>query len=359
VATRRETGEHCGMSSDVIILFGGRSSERLVSVASAQNISAQLAGAHCWFQSREGAVFVVAPEVLQAHMRPFEAEFHPSDQASWPSLDKALDSIEARDSVFFIALHGGEGENGTTQRLFEERRLAFTGSASVESAAAFDKAHAKRLAQARGVEVADARSVPPVNGAEARTLLSELLTIHPRWVLKPQADGSSVGLIHLRDAEGVDAAAEALASLSVPYLAEVFLEGRELTVVVVDEASGPVALPVSEIRLIPGGSFDYEGKYLGRGTEEITPAPLEAMAWQKAQALAVSAHQAVGCFGYSRTDMILTEAGLVFLEINTLPGLTKASFVPQQLAAAGRSLKAFLEGQLQLACVRQASVAAV
>jgi D-alanine-D-alanine ligase len=110
---------------------------------------------------------------------------------------------------------------------------------------------------------------------------------------------------------------------------------------------------VSEVRLIPGGAFDYAGKYLGRGTEEITPAELEPEAWQQAQALAVLTHTALGCRGYSRTDMILTDAGPVLLEINTLPGMTKASFIPQQLAAAKRPVKAFLERQLTLARQRR------
>ena len=341
------------MASDVVILFGGGSSERLVSVASAQNVSTHLPEAECWFLAKDGAVFLVPRAVLAAHQRPFEQEFVPPGSARFPTLEAALDAPEAKGRTFFLALHGGEGENGVTQRLFEQRRLAFTGSGSKASADAFDKAKARTLASAKGATVAEARTLPPMNVAMAKPALASLLAAHPRWVLKPQADGSSHGLIHLREPEQLDAAAEALAGFQLRYLAEVFVEGRELTVGVVDDEGGPAALPVSEVRLIPGGAFDYAGKYLGKGTEEITPAQLTDAEAKAAQALAVLTHRALGCSGYSRTDMILTPRGLVLLEINTLPGMTKASFIPQQLAAAGREVKDFLHRQLQLARSRR------
>jgi D-alanine-D-alanine ligase len=341
------------MASDVVILFGGGSSERLVSVASAQNVSTHLPEAACWFLSKDGGVFVTPPAALAAHQRPFEQEFVPAGTPTWPSLEAALDAPGAKGLTFFLALHGGDGENGVTQRLLEQRRLAFTGSASKTSADAFDKAKTRTLARAKGATVAEARTLPPMNVAMARPALASLLAAHPRWVLKPQADGSSHGLIHLRDPDQLEAAAEALAGFQLRYLAEVFVEGRELTVGVVDDESGPAALPVSEVRLIPGGAFDYAGKYLGKGTEEITPAQLTEAEATAAQALAVLTHRALGCFGYSRTDMILSPRALVLLEINTLPGMTKASFIPQQLAAAGRSLEDFLNRQLQLARTRR------
>lgn len=294
-------------------------------------------------------MFVVERSVLAAHAQPFEVEFVPQGAPTFSSLSDALDSPAAKHHTFFLALHGGDGENGVTQRLLEQRGLAFTGSGSKASADAFDKAQARRLAAAKGANVAEARELPLMNVAEAKTALASLLAAHPRWVLKPQADGSSHGLIHLRGAEQLDASAEALAGFKLPYLAEVFVEGRELTVGVVDWDSGTAALPVSEVRLIPGGAFDYAGKYLGRGTEEITPAELTPDESKAAQALAVLTHEALGCAGYTRTDMILTPRGLVLLEINTLPGMTRASFIPQQLAAGGHDVKAFLELQLKLA----------
>ena len=168
------------------------------------------------------------------------------------------------------------------------------------------------------------------------------------------ASGSSVGLhIISSPAEAEAAAKEIVNSKYDRYLAEAFIEGRELTVGVVDDKSqGLIALPASEAVLLNGPKFDYEGKYLGRGTKEITPAEITEQEMQAAQKLAIDAHRSLGCYGYSRTDMILTPEGPVFLETNTLPGLTRASFVPQQLEAAGVSLLSFIERQIELAAQR-------
>jgi D-alanine-D-alanine ligase len=334
--------------SDVIVLFGGSSSERLVSVASAQNVTRLLADAQPWFLSPQGAVTPVSLEELGAHQRPFEVPFTPAMTPRWPSLAAALDSAEAAGKVFFLALHGGEGENGTVQLLLEQRRLGFTGSGSVASANAFDKAQAKRLAGAAGARLAEARVLSPMSEADTERALLQLFEANPRWVLKPQADGSSHGLVHLKSRDEVKAAATLISGLKLAYLAEVFIEGRELTVGVSEEEGGLVPLPVSEVRLVPNGAFDYAGKYLGKGTEEITPAQLTEQERAATQALALTTHRAVGCEGYSRTDMILTSRGPVLLEINTLPGLTKASFIPQQLAAAQKDLTGFLRWQLEL-----------
>lgn len=339
--------------SDVVILFGGSSSERLVSVASAQNVARLLPEAARWFLTPTGAVHAVSAEALSTHERPFEREFVPQAQALFPSLEQALAAPASKGLVFLLALHGGDGENGTLQARFEAHGVAFTGSGAAASARAFDKAETKALVGAKGARLADAEVLEPADEPSLTSRLSALFARAPRWVLKPVADGSSVGLVHLRSREGVPEAARALASAKLRYLAEAFVEGRELTVGVVDEPGGPLALPVSEVRLVPGGAFDYAGKYLGAGTEELTPAPLDDAQRAEAQALGVLAHTTVGCRGYSRTDMILTADGPVFLEINTLPGLTKASFIPQQLAAAGRDLRGFLERQLELARARR------
>src|SRR4051812_25368943 len=138
--------------SDVVILFGGSSSERRVSVASAQHVSAVLTEAEPWFLSAAGAVFRTNPAALQAFQRPFENDFVPAGQPAFGSLVQAIESAPGK--VFYLALHGGEGEDGTIQRMLETRRIAFTGPGADASARAFDKEVAKQIASAAGVRIA-------------------------------------------------------------------------------------------------------------------------------------------------------------------------------------------------------------
>lgn len=317
----------------VIVLFGGRSDERHVSVASAQNIVRALDAPLAWFWAPHGCVYDVNRDELLAHPRPFTDDFHPSRPAIWPDLEMALDTLPVDDPVFLLALHGGEGEDGTVQRMMEARGIPFTGSGSESSAAAFDKERAKGMVKER-VRVAESRLV-----ADDR-IIAEMLERHEKVVLKPLAGGSSRGLFF------VDRGSEIPVTEDIPYMVEQFIAGRELTVAVID---GPLALPVIEIETDAGFSFDYEGKYLGKGTREICPAKIPDALRDEAQAIALAAHIALGCKGYSRTDLIAAEHGLYFLELNTLPGLTATSLVPQQLREAGIDFREFLERQIAIA----------
>jgi len=336
--------------SDAIILFGGTSSERRVAVASGQHVAAVLDEAEAWFLAPSGAVHKVSRDELAKFERPFERDFEPAAPAAFPSVVAAFESQPAK--VFYLALHGGEGEDGTVQRMLEARRIAFTGPGAEASAKAFDKEVAKQVAGAAGVRTA--RSVHlSKDPRKLRDELKEMLAIYGRVVAKPVAGGSSVGLYHVQNAADADRAAEGIDESGEPYLAEEFVSGTELTVGVVDRPGGARPLPPSEVRLETGRAFDYEVKYLGKGTREITPAEVPPEVTRAAQDLALAAHRALGCEGYSRTDIISSAKGPVFLELNTLPGLTRASFLPQQLAAEGTSMLSFLEGQLALARARR------
>src|SRR5436305_14498794 len=324
-----------------IVLFGGRSDERHVSVASAQNIVRTLGNVLAWFWAPNGAVHDVALPDLLAHQRPFELDYEPSRPAGWPSLEQALDTLPVDDPLFLLGLHGGEGEDGTVQRMMEQRRIPFTGSGSEASATAFDKARAKEAVQGK---VRLAESHVARDNAEVAEIARTMLTRHEKIVLKPLAGGSSRGLFFVeRDGDLPN-------TIAVPYIVEQFLRGREITVGVADMGDGPFALPVIEIEVDPGREFDYLGKYLGTGTREICPARIPEPMREEAQACALAAHLALGCRGYSRTDMIaVADDEIYFLELNTLPGLTAASLVPQQLHAAGIPFREFLDRQLELA----------
>lgn len=331
-------------SPDVVILFGGSSPERKVSVASAQHVAAVLTEAEPWFLALDGRVHKVAPDELQSFEQPFVSNFVPRAQPFGETLAAALHPAR----VFVLALHGGEGEDGTVQRQCEDRHIAFTGPGASASAKAFDKEVAKQVASDAGLRIAESIHLPS-RPLLVRSLLRELLTVHGRIVAKPVAGGSSVGLHHIVSEAQIEQAAQAIESSGEGYLAEAFVSGTELTIGVVDSDAGARALPPSEVRMDAGRAFDYEGKYLGKGTKELTPAEVSPEITRDAQALALAAHRALGCEGYSRTDMIVGPQGPVFLEINTLPGLTRMSFIPQQLAVEGTTMRAFLDGQIALA----------
>lgn len=338
-----------------IVLFGGTSDERHVSVASAQNVLRSLEGKGnllAWFQAPGGSIHDVGVREVLAHERPFVVDFVPSRPAIFPDLEQALDTLPVDDPVFLLALHGTGGEDGTLQSLLESRGLPFTGSGAISSAAAFDKERTKELVR-NTVRVAESRVAR--NAAEIRGVIADMLSRHERIVLKPLAAGSSRGLFFLnRDGDAEDVAQQ-ITALGIPYIVEQFIRGRELTVGVLDQGDGPFALPVIEIEVDSDRTFDYEGKYLGHGTREICPAVIPEALAQETQRAAVAAHLALGCEGYSRSDFVAAEDGVYFLETNTLPGLTTSSLVPQELAVVGIAFADFLRRQVSIAIAKAES----
>ncbi len=323
-----------------IVLFGGRSDERHVSVASAQTVVSALGSPLCWFWAPSGAVHEVAVDDLLRHQRPFEIDFKPTRPRTWPDLEQAFDTSPVEHPVIVLAVHGTEGEDGIVQRMMEERGIPFTGSGAEASAAAFDKDHTKTTVRDR-VRLAESRIAR--NTDEIAATVRDMLARHEKIVLKPVAGGSSRGLFFLERGQQFDS------KIDVPYLVEQFIAGRELSVGVVDFGEGPVALPVIEIEVDAGHTFDYAGKYLGKGTREICPARIPDRIRDEAQQSALAAHEALGCEGYSRTDVVAADDGIYFLELNTLPGLTTSSLVPQELREAGVEFRDFLETQVELA----------
>jgi D-alanine-D-alanine ligase len=334
----------------IVVLFGGTSSERMVATASAQYIAAERPDAAFWFWTLEGAVLEVAREELLAHTNPFKQPLVPSSvHRRWESVDSALDAAAATRSTLLLSLHGGEGENGGIQRKIEARAIPFTGSDSQASATAFDKDLTKQKLRETNILLADSICVNSGRATD-RAQLDGFLTRHGAIVCKPQRDGSSVGLAFIDDAAELERWWIRENHNPQDFIVEQRLSGREFTVGIVDLGQGALAMPVSEVVITnPGGSFDYDGKYLGRGVQEITPANLTPQDQTRLQTIGLTAHRALGCFGYSRTDIIMGSGGAYFLETNTLPGLTRASFIPQQLAAAGYSMREFLAAQIALA----------
>lgn len=208
----------------------------------------------------------------------------------------------------YIAFHGGYGENGTFQGLLDMLGKPYTGSGAMESAVTMDKAYTKAIAQSVGIKT-------------ARTYNSASEIQEFPVVVKPSRDGSSVGIYFCNTKEEVEDAVKALEGRKP--LIEEMIQGEELTVGVLNGEG------LGVLRIIPKNEFyDYESKYAAGGSIHEFPAKIEKGAYDKALENAVKIHKAVGLKGISRSDFMLKDGEVYFLEVNTCPGMTKTSLVP-------------------------------
>ncbi len=247
--------------------------------------------------------------------------------------DGRLDVARLRPgAVVFNIIHGTYGEDGTLQAELDAAGRSYVGSDAAASRLCMDKAATKERLETHGIRVPWGRRLDltkPFSPADLK------LPHHAGLVLKPMADGSSVGLRMLANPSFLlPAIEELLRELGpVPYLVEERLPGPEYTVAVLDGDDGPVALPAIAIRPA-GGVFDYHAKYHSADTVEEVVA--DHVLSERLGAIAIAAHRACGCRDISRTDLMRTADGdYAALEINTLPGMTGASLTPKAAAAAG------------------------
>ena len=244
-----------------------------------------------------------------------------------------LEVCRAAD-VVFLALHGTCGEDGRVQAAFDLLGIPYTGSGYLGSALAMDKDLTKRLV-AESVNTAPWRTVSyhedEIDEIAAQTALP--------CVVKPIANGSSVGVSIARDREGLREALRTCLAYGSRVVLEQYVEGREIQVAIL----AGKALP--SIEIIPKqGFYDYANKYQPGAAEEITPAPIPAAWEQRLREATETVFRILGLSVYSRADFIVTEDGTpYFLEINTLPGMTPTSLVPQEAAAVGMSYEELCE----------------
>src|SRR5436309_3130204 len=320
----------------VTILFGGTNKERLVSVASAQALHRALPEADLWFWDIDDTVHEAQSQALLNHSRPFEEPFNPGNRGI--AFEQALDKAAAEDRVLVLGLHGGRAENGELQAMCELRNIPFTGSGSASSNLAFDKTAAKRFAAIAGVQPPAGVALEDLDAAFAE---------YGRLIAKPARDGSSYGLIFVNAKQ--DLVAVRNAAKTEEYLIEPFISGVEATCGVLERPDGSV-LSLPPIEIVPAdGAFDYAAKYLLKSTQEICPGRFSPEITAALMDQALRAHKALSCSGYSRTDFIVSAKGLVYLETNTLPGLTAASLYPKALKAQGIGFPDFLRDQIALA----------
>ncbi|HTO41100.1 MAG TPA: D-alanine--D-alanine ligase [Rhizomicrobium sp.] len=295
----------------VAVLLGGHSAEREVSLVSGRACADALKG--------EGfeVVEIDATDTLAIQLR------------------------DAKPDVVFNALHGRWGEDGCVQGLLELLRIPYTHSGVLASALAMHKQRAKDVFRAGGI--------PVVNSvvADRRTVAAGHL-LEPPYVVKPVSEGSSVGVFIIRKGDNRPPAELGRDDwqLSDSMMVEDYVPGRELTVAVM----GGKALAVTEI--VPHTAFyDYEAKYASGGSDHVIPAKIPAATAEKAMRMAEKAHEILGCRGVSRADFRYDDSGtnhrLILLEVNTQPGMTPTSLVPEQASFCGYGFGALVRWMVE------------
>lgn len=311
------------------MLFGGTSEERDVSIASAAQIIPGLRRLGHEVFAVDAATGRLAPPDEGKLLAAAVATAPPSDSAIANVRSHAIAlsaaAFDIRDTdVVFVALHGGAGEDGRVQAMLDLAGIAYTGSNHIASAAAMDKDLSKRLFRSVVVPTPDWMMAPAATEAVEHSL---------GWpvVVKPNKQGSTVGLSVVREASQLQAALEKAGAYDSEVMLERFIPGREFTVGILEGA----ALPVGEI-VAPGEVFDYESKYQRGGAREVFPAELSAAESALVQEYARRAHAVLKLGVYSRIDFRRDPQGRFWcLEANSLPGMTATSLLPQAAKAAG------------------------
>ena len=294
-ANKRQKGS--ALPKKIAVLMGGPGSERDVSLATGQGVSRALRS--------------LGAEVAEIDVRDENFQL-PSD------VDLA-----------FLTIHGTFGEDGQLQKILERRGIAYTGEGVEGSRTAFDKIRSKEKFREHGVTTPLWEVIHP----------GQRPTIPLPIVVKPPREGSTVGVVIVKNEAEIESALSQAAKYGRELLVEQFVSGRELTIGIL----GDEALPIIEI--IPkGGFYDFTNKYpflnpqAGGGAEHVCPAKIDAEKTKEIQELALRAFRAAGLQVYGRVDVILSESGEPFiLEINNIPGMTEASLLPEAAAAAGIS----------------------
>jgi D-alanine-D-alanine ligase len=344
----------------IVVLHGGTSAERSVSLVSGRAVGLALA-------ERGHDVLLVDPARGDAPVGPLEAEAAASIGSDPPpilledgSAVRAIagEAVRTADAIF-IALHGGSGEDGTVQGLLDLAGKKYGGSGVLGSALAMDKRLSKLVFREVGVLTPPWKTLThgassaanggapafpfdlPLDRAEEAVAA---LGGYP-VVVKPNNQGSTVGLSVVREESELAAAVATAAEYSARVLVERYIAGREITVAVL----GGEALPVVEI--VPrGGLYDYESKYTKGMSEYHCPADLPAATASEVREAGLAAFRALGCLGYARVDFRLSPEGEAYcLEVNTAPGMTEVSLVPMAALAVGIDFGELVERILTLA----------
>ncbi len=298
----------------ICLLFGGKSNEREVSISSATSV----------YDALDKNKY----EIFKYDLRDDFEQF-------------IKDCLLKKFNLVLPILHGAFGEDGRLQGLLDILEMPYIFSSSLAHAIGMDKKKTKLLVENSGVNMADDIVLEIEDIYDTSEIIN---TLNLPLVIKPNQSGSSVGITIAENEKEVEQGIKEAFKYDSTVILEKFIKGRELTVPVLGNNPAE-ALPVIEI--IPKISkwFDYEAKYKEGGSEEVCPAQIPNKIRDEIQNLSLKAYKAIGCKDLARADFILNEADnkIYFLEINTIPGMTKTSLVPQSAKQAGLSFTQFLD----------------
>ncbi|TSC53852.1 MAG: D-alanine-D-alanine ligase [Parcubacteria group bacterium LiPW_39] len=299
----------------VALLLGGFSAEREISIKSGRMMAQNL-------DRKKYQVFL----------------FDPKEE-----LEKLIKALkEKKIDVVLPALHGPLGEDGTIQGMLELFGVPYAFSGVLASALAMDKDITKKILQKEKI------LVPKWIMIDKDYNEKDLREIKSPAVIKPNDQGSSVGTFIVKTKDELENAIKEALKFGPKVMFEEFIEGKEITAAVLGNEK-PRALPLIEIRPKVSHFFDYRAKYEVGGSEEICPAPLNKSLTKEIQNIAVKVHKTLGCRGVTRSDFILKGGKPYFLEVNTIPGMTAISLVPQAAAKAGMPFSKLLDKLIELA----------
>ncbi|MDQ0481949.1 D-alanine--D-alanine ligase family protein [Guptibacillus hwajinpoensis] len=296
------------------VLYGGTSAEREVSLSSGKGIMKAL---------KENGHDVIG------------IDFHP---------ERLTEVMELDVDIVFIGLHGRFGEDGRIQGLLDMLEIPYVGSGVLGSAVAMDKAKSKKVLKDSGIRLAKDLVLHKSNDNHSIDMPFGFPV-----VVKPNSEGSTIGLTIAQNQEELNRGIEEAFRFDNTVILEEFISGTEVTVAVMGEVGNVKSLPVVEI--VPKNAYyDYESKYAEGGSEHIVPARISESYTEMIQQQSVMAHELLGCETYSRVDYIVPKDGTepVFLEVNTLPGMTPTSLYPDAAKEIGYSYEQMIEHLIQL-----------